>query len=231
MARSTGRATTTEERRPRVSLPILAIGLAVAYLPYYLPSLARTWGGVDVGAWGPPGVILWNWAAVAFLVVFVTQVERLGLSSLRLVRPTERDIEWAGYLGGLALGWQWLTTRLFPSNGGETAGGAEQLFALGPAIALGLVVTTATTEEILWRGYVVERLAAWVGPVVAATIGLAVFSVAHVTFFGASWLVTNLPGAAALYVLLLWRRNLWAAMFCHSILNFPIVVVALSGSG
>jgi uncharacterized protein len=226
MARSIGRATTAEEGRPQVSLPLLAVGLALAYLPYYLPGLARRLGVVDPGTWGPPSVIVWNWAAVAFLIVFVRQVERLGWSSLRLVRPTERDIEWAGYLGGLALGWQWLATTLIPSNGGE-GGGAEQLFALGPAIALALVVTTAMTEEILWRGYVVERLAAWVGPVLAATFGLAVFSVSHVTFFGASWLVTNMPGAFALYVVLLWRRNLWAAIFCHFILNIPIVFVSL----
>jgi uncharacterized protein len=214
------------DRRPRVALPCLVAGLAIAFVPNYLPVLARNSGVVDPGSWGPTGVIVWNWLAVAFLLVFVTRIERLGMGSLRLVRPTERDLEWAGYLGGLALGWQWLATTLIPSNG-EQAGGAEQLFALGPAVALGLVLTTAMTEEILWRGYVVERLAAWVGPVAAATFGLAVFSVSHVSFFGASWLVTNLPGAAALYVLLLWRRNLWAAIACHLILNIPIVFVSL----
>lgn len=224
-----GTAVPTGEGRPRVALPVLAAGLAVAYLPFYLPRLARNSGVVDLGSWGPPAVMVWNWAAVACLVIFVTRVERLGWSSLRLVRPTERDIEWAGYLGGLALGWQWLASALLPANGDE-AGGAEQLFALGPAIALALVVTTAVTEEILWRGYVVERLAAWVGPALAATVGLAVFSVSHVAFFGADWLVTNLPGAVALYVLLLWRRNLWAAIFCHFILNIPIVFVALVGA-
>ena len=94
--------------------------------------------------------------------------------------------------------------------------------------ALALVLTTAVTEEILWRGYVVERLGAWIGPVVAAAIGLTVFTLGHVTFFGAGWLVSVLPGAAATYALLLWRRNLYACMLCHAIGNVPIVAVALA---
>lgn len=72
-----------------------------------------------------------------------------------------------------------------------------------------------------------ERAAAWIGPVVASLIGLAVFVVPHVTFFGAGWLVTNLPGAVAVYVLLLWRRNLWACILCHAVTNIPLVVAAL----
>lgn len=178
---------------------------------------------------GPAATLVWNWLAVALLAGYVWRVERLGPDSLRLVRPSEKDLEWGGYLGGAAVLWHWLSSRLLPASAteSEAVGGQETLVALGPLLAFALVVTTAFTEEILWRGYAVERAAAWIGPVVASLIGLAVFVVPHVTFFGAGWLVTNLPGAVAVYVLLLWRRNLWACILCHAVTNIPLVVAAL----
>ncbi len=215
--------------RPKVRLPLLAAGLAVAYLPSYLPWLLDR-----VGArpdWGPPGVLVWNWLAVGLLGLYVWRVERLGPSSLRLVRPTQQDLEWAGWLGGATGGWHWLSSRFLPASLTEPDGaGGGALIALGPLLALALVLTTSVTEEILWRGYVVERLSAWIGPPGAAALGLTVFALAHLPFFGAGWLVTVLPGAAALYVLLLWRRNLWACMFCHFIGNVPVFLAALAGS-
>lgn len=212
-------------RGPRVRLPLLVGGLALAYLPSYLSGLLGPLG-VELG-WGPAGVIVWNWLAVALLALYVWRVERLGQASLRLVRPTERDLEWAGWIGGAAVLWHWAGAQFLTVPPGSSTGG-ETLVTLGPAVALALVLTTAVTEEILWRGYVVERLGAWIGPVVAAAIGLTVFTLGHVTFFGAGWLVSVLPGAAATYALLLWRRNLYACMLCHAIGNVPIVAVALA---
>lgn len=212
-------------RGPKVPVAVLAVGLTLAYLPVYLPWLLRQ-VGVDLG-WGPAGVLVWNWLAVALLALHVWRVERLDAASLRLVRPTRRDIEWAGWLGGAAVGWNWLSTQLLPATPAPEGGGADALVALGPLLALGLVLATAVTEEVLWRGYVVERLGAWTGPLVAAGVGLAIFTATHLPFFGAGWLVSVLPGAVLLYVLLLWRRNLWACMLCHLIGNLPIFLVAL----
>lgn len=172
--------------------------------------------------------MMWGWLATLVLLAHVRGVERRPLASLRLARPTEKDITIAGYLGGAALGWQWLTSQLLPTT--ATAGaqeGQDTLVGLGPLLALALVMTVSITEEILWRGYAVERVGAWIGRVPAALIGLAIFALGHVTFFGASWLLTNLPGAIAVYAVLLWRRNLWACMFCHAVLDLPIVLVAV----
>lgn len=219
-------------RRPRVPVPMLLGGLALAYLPTWLPPLASG-VGVDLSGWGPPAVIVWNWLAVALLLVFVVGIEQLGPSSLRLVRPTEADLNWAGWLGGAAVLWHWIAaTWIVPGSdvaSGSSESGSAELVALGPLLALALVITVSITEEILWRGYVVERLGAWIGPLPAATIGLGIFVAGHVPFFGPTWLVTVLPGAVLLYVLLLWRRNLYACMLAHFIGNVPIVFVALVG--
>ena len=80
--------------RPVVSLPVLVGGLLLAYLPTYLPALARL-VGLEVPLPGPSRVLVWNWLAVAALLLYVVRVERLDLASLRLVRPTEQDLSWA----------------------------------------------------------------------------------------------------------------------------------------
>ncbi|WP_191680763.1 type II CAAX endopeptidase family protein [Janibacter melonis] len=211
--------------RPVVSLPVLVGGLLLAHLPTYLPTLARL-VGVEIPLPGPSRVIVWNWLAVTALLLYVVRVERLDLASLRLVRPTEQDLSWAGYLGGAALAWQWVVSLLLPPDA-QAAGAEGEIVRLGVGLSLALVVTVAITEEVLWRGYVVERLGARVDPRLAAAVGLAVFALPHVVHFGPTWLVTGLPGAAVLYALLLWRRSLWACVLCHAILDIPVVVLAV----
>lgn len=218
---------TLAEGRPRVTPVLVLVGLVIAYLPTWLPSAARLVGH-DLPAWGPAGVIVWNWLAVGLLLAHVLGLERLGWESLRLVPPTERDLSIAGYLGGAAALWSWGASFLLPeSTRAQADAGQGTLVQLGVLLALALVITTAVTEEILLRGYAVERVGAWIGAIPASLIGLAVFSVSHVTFFGPGWLLTHLPGAALLYVLLLWRRNLWAGILAHAVMNIPIVFVAL----
>lgn len=219
------------DRRPRVALPVLAGGLVLAYAPVVLPGLLRRLGLVEL-PWGPANALVWNWLAVGALVAYVVRIERLPLASLRLVRPTAKDIEWGCYLGAAGALWHWGAASALARFGATGAGtraadGTGQLVALGPAILAAILVTAVVTEEILWRGYVVERLAAWIPAWVAAGLGLAVFAAAHVPFFGATWLVTVFPGAALLYVVLLWRRNLWACMACHLVGNLPLLVVTL----
>lgn len=231
------RATTPPTKaRPRVAVSVLLGGLALAYSPAFLPGLARSAGILDL-PWGPANVLVWNWLAVAALLAYVAWVERLPLASLRLTRPTEKDIEWGCYLGAAGALWHWATASALSrwaggavdtvAPGGMTEG-AQQLVALGPLVLAALVVTAAVTEEVLWRGYAVERLAAWLPPLAVTALGLAVFAAPHVAYFGPTWLVTNLPGAAVLYALLLWRRNLWACIAAHLVGNAPILVVALT---
>lgn len=217
-------------RPPRVSLPVLIGGLVLAYFPQWGPSLGRL-VGIDLSGWGPAASMIWNWLAVGLLLIYVIRVERLGLDSLRLVRPTEADLEWAGWLSGAAVLWHWVASRWIVPGAdpidGSTETGSAALVALGPLLALALVITVSITEEVLWRGYVVERLGAWIGLIPAAAIGLAIFVVGHLDFFGPTWLITNLPGAVLIYALLLWRRNLFACILAHFVSDIPIVVVSL----
>lgn len=215
-------------RRPRVGLVVLLCGLALAYAPSYVPALLGL-TGENAPLDGPANVIIWNWIAVGLLLLYVFRVEKLDWASLRLVKPTEKDLEWAGWLGGGLMLWSWGMSKLLPPSVQEHSGSAQDtLVSLGPLMALGLVLTAGITEEILWRGYAVERVAAWVGPWLASMIGLAVFTAGHVQFFGPGWLLTGLPMAAMFYVMLAWRRNLWAAIFMHVLADSPIFMLAVA---
>lgn len=213
--------------RPRVSLPVLFVGLALAYLPTYLPSLART-VGIEIPLPGPARNIVWQWLAVGLLLAYVFRVEKLDWSSLRLVKPTEKDLEWAGWLGGALMAWAWAASFLVPPALQQHAEGAQStLVALGPLLALGLVLTAGITEEILWRGYATERLAAWIGPWLASALSLMIFAIGHIPFFGPGWLITTLPTAVMFYVVLAWRRNLWVAIIMHLLGNSPIFLMSI----
>ena len=94
-------------------------------------------------------------------------------------------------------------------------------------VLVALILTTATTEEILYKGYPIERLRELTGrvwPGVAVSFG--VFVLPHLTFFGPQWLLYNGVNAVLNYALYLWRRNLWACMTMHLIGNALILIPA-----
>ncbi|GAB3027150.1 hypothetical protein GCM10025298_14360 [Natronobiforma cellulositropha] len=115
------------------------------------------------------------------------------------------------------------TTVLNPSPEGT-----ETIVALSLPIIVALILTTATTEEILFRGYVIERLEELTGRLwLAVGFSFVVFLIPHVTFFGPLWLVTNGANVVLLYVLYVWRRNLVACMIMHLLGNSLLLVPAL----
>jgi membrane protease YdiL (CAAX protease family) len=60
----------------------------------------------------------------------------------------------------------------------------------------------------------------------AAAISLALFVLPHVRFFGPDWLLRQGVGVVLLYLLYIWRRNLWATMLMHFLGNAPLLLPA-----
>jgi membrane protease YdiL (CAAX protease family) len=212
--------------RPRL-LAGLAAGVAVIAGIYSGPPVDHL-GGIDLrfGLTGPLSGDPWKWLGTAALVAVVLGVERLGPRSLLIHRPSGRDLEWVLYAFGIVMAWSWLAARLAPQDNNE---GITTIVSLGVAGVLALIVTAAVTEEIVYRGYLAERLGAlagrrrWARPLGAA-LSLTVFVLPHLAFFGPTWLIHQLPGAIALAGLALLRRNLVAAMLLHLLINLPILI-------
>lgn len=201
----------------------VAAGLAIAYSPSYLPRLLRR-AGVELGLQGPPSVIVWNWLAVGVLLAFVLVVEGRGLASLALKRPSAKDIEWAVLFWGIATATSGVVGVLMPQPPSD---GLDTLLQVPLPLLVALIFTTATTEEVLYRAYPIERLQQmtgrlWLG--VAVSFGL--FVLPHIAFFGPFWLVSNGVSVVLLYVLFVWRRNLWACMTMHLLGNAMVLLPA-----
>lgn len=218
--------------RPRLLASLLLGGLLIAG-PYGGPPIDEI-AGVDLrmGLSGPAAGDPWKWLGAGLLLAVVSRVERLDLSSLLLRRPSGRDLEWVLYAFGIVMTWSWLMSRLVPQSENE---GVATIAAMGVAAVVVLIVTAAVTEEVVYRGFLAERLGAlfgrrpwarWLG----AVASLAIFVGPHVVFFGASWLLYHFPGALAVAALAAIRRNLFAAMALHLLVNLPILIPVVAAS-
>jgi membrane protease YdiL (CAAX protease family) len=153
------------------------------------------------------------------IVVLVVRYERLPLDSIGLRRPDRYTVPTA--LALFMLGLLLQVSLIGPlverwGQAGAEAGVAE-LAALPVWFRL-LLGTGGAVEELLYRGYAVERLGTvtkrrWLGAVLAT----AAFALAHVPAWGLGFaLVADLPAGILLVSFYLWRRDLIANMLAHS---------------
>lgn len=206
-------------------LLVVFMGLLIAYFPKYINKVLNRLG-LQFGPEGPPSVILWNWLAVIILIVFITVIERRNLSTIMLVRPQKRDLEWACIFWGIGMGWNWITNIIVPP---PQTDGLDTIINLPIPVIIALILTTSITEEILFRGYPVERLRELTGRTwIAVSFSFILFLLPHIRFFGVHWLLYHGFGTVLLYILYVWRRNLWACILMHFLSNAPLLIPAIS---
>lgn len=204
------------ERRSRrlVGLAIIGVLIALGLPELGLPRLlfGDTPIGVRIGR-----EIVWL-ALGGFMLAWVVAVERLPLSSIGLVRPTWRTLAW-GLAGAVLL----LATVMLSFAVIVPALGWSQNMAATRAVVdvpLWLLLTTplvaGVTEEIVYRGYAIERLyfltgRRWLGAIVAG----AAFLLTHASW-GDAQMIVVMFGTVILTSLYLWRRDLVCVMIAHS---------------
>ncbi|MDQ1217713.1 CPBP family intramembrane glutamic endopeptidase [Microbacterium arborescens] len=205
------------------------VGIGLAWSPMWLPPILRTAGAdprpllAAIGLAGPAASILWNLLATALVLAWVFGVERSRLTSLRIVRPTGKDLEWALILFGGAMTWSWLAQLIRPQAAPDS--GSATIAALPVLTVVAMILSAAICEEILFRGYPLERLTQLTGRRwVAVATTLPFFVVPHLFTFGIEWLLSHASGTVAIYALYLWRRNLVACMVLHAAVNAPILI-------
>lgn len=203
----------------------LVIGLTIAYSPMFLNRIARSLGMTWSWLEGPPSVLVWNWIVVFCLFLFIFLYERRTLSSIGLVKPGGKDIQWAFIFWAGSLAVSWLAHALLPP---PPSSGLDVILALSIPVLIMIIFTTSITEEILYRGFAIERLRELTGSTaVAVVISFALFVLPHILFFGAHWLLYHGLSAVLIYVLYVWRRNLFACMLMHLLGNLMILIPAL----
>lgn len=92
------------------------------------------------------------------------------------------------------------------------------------------VVTAGVTEEILFRGYSIERLIALTGrPWLSGLTSLAAFVTIHFPTKSVTHVLgVVLPLGLALTALYLWKRNLTLVIIAHLLVNAPIIILAIA---
>ncbi len=161
--------------------------------------------------------IVEEWALAILLICIILFWERQPLSSIGIKKMAGRDWLWGilGFIGG-ALVFIFTTPIIVALGLKTTSAGIGQLAQVPIALRLGVVLTAGITEEILFRGYPIERIYSLTGRVgLSAAIAYFVFVILHIPFWGIGGTIQI--GVWSLLVTLLYvkRRNLPACMLMH----------------
>jgi membrane protease YdiL (CAAX protease family) len=158
------------------------------------------------------------WSLAAAMLVFVLAVERRSLSSIGFQRPTWRTFAFGAAAAivclvglGLLLQTVFAYFHLQPNTAAY-----NQLASTPYVLRVAIVTRAAFCEEILMRGYGIERISELTGSrLLAGAITLAVFTYAHLAYWGWAHLMVAGSAGLVLTILYLWRRDLWSNILAH----------------
>lgn len=160
----------------------------------------------------------WGVIFIVLTIVVVVVVEGCPLSSIGLHRMTARDALWAVgfYVAATTIGYSLLpiiSALGLPFNNVRTED-------LPPLLDWTSIVTAAVSEELLYRGYLIERITALTGSTgTAAFFSWTFFSAMHLPLWGMQGVLNAAVFGAVITSFYLWRRNLSACMLTHALFD------------
>jgi membrane protease YdiL (CAAX protease family) len=167
-------------------------------------------------------------ALVGAILSIVVLAENRPLASLGLRWPSVSTFLWAlgmsvfliGVLGPVLLRLPvWLGLPDFERTLADLA--RLPVWYLAVAVIIGGIA-----EEILYRGYALERLTAFLGNGwLAGALVVALFGVAHIPLWGVGPALTTMVSGAALTAFFLWHGDLVANILAHVATDFVGIVL------
>lgn len=167
-------------------------------------------------------------AIVASVLFIIFHYERQSLASIG-VKP----VGWPTIAWGLALAvffmyvfapaayWALARLHLGSFDAGLTKNSGMPVWYLAIAVVVGSIF-----EEVLYRGYAVERLATLTGNYwLTGAIVVIIFGLAHVPMWGWGPALTTFISGAVATAFYIWRRDLIALMIAHGVTDFAGIVV------
>lgn len=163
------------------------------------------------------------WAFGGIILFWVVKVERLPLASIGLKRPTAGTWLWAvaaavGAMASIMLSY----SVIFPALGLKMNMAVVNSITSMPLwLMVGMMLRAGVVEEILYRGYAIERIEALTGSKwLAAGVSAGIFTLTHLASWGAAQLIVVAFGALIMTLVYLWRRDLVTNMTAHFLVDF-----------
>ncbi len=224
------------EQRQR---PCIFVGLIFALVGVQLlwwPGIVNLWLPTDLVARNLASQAM-DWAAALFLVGLVVMCERENLASLGF-RKLDAETFAAGMglgaffmIGSILLLFLWNALWLQPSAAGDGVDPASLPFHFVYWYPLLALVTAAVAEEIIFRGYALERLLRLnVPPLAAITLVQIAFALYHVK--DGIFSVVNVALVGVLFSLYYARyRNLTMTIVAHALIDALAIAGYFFGIG
>jgi membrane protease YdiL (CAAX protease family) len=159
------------------------------------------------------------YVAMAGLVIWiVVQRERRPLASIGLKKPGPATVAVGLLLAAFTVFvLPVVTDPLVNASGANVQPGIDRLASLPGWFRVALAATGGPIEELLYRGYAIERLITLTGRRwMAGAVSTIAFALAHVPAWGIGFaLAADLPFGIVMTVVYLWRRELAANAIAH----------------
>lgn len=171
-----------------------------------------------------------TWGITLLLLLIVLFWEQAGLESIGIGRPMLSHVWWglAGFILGGAI---FLLTKPVMAALGladvqESGIAATELTAWPLSIALPGILTNAFTEEIVLRGYIIERFASVTSRMlIAALVSWLAFTIGHLFSYGFGAMLQIGLWTIVVTALYVSQRSVWPCIVMHAVNNFAGLVV------
>ena len=221
-----GETVTNQAESAAIAPIIIGLAVALAGIPFVELVASLTFNSSDITALIIRDLLM-KWLLAGIVISIVFYIEDRPLSSVGVEAIGWKDVGGAILAFVLGAVSYPLTTPLVESLGLDTTvGGLEQVAAFPLTLVVGLALTAAVTEELLYRSYPIERISELTGStVLGAGLTLLFFILFHVPFWGLGGTIQISVNAILLTLLYLWRRNLLTCILSHAITDIYAFVI------
>jgi uncharacterized protein len=160
------------------------------------------------------------WGCAVAILLWLTLAERLPLSSIGFRRPTWRGVV-VGILTGMVITAIMVVQfaviiPLFHLSTASIIARKQAIMSTPYWYRVLLVLRAAVTEEILFRGYLIEKVRQLSRSTsLAVIVSVAAFTYAHLRGWGSVQLISVSASGLVLALLYVWRRDLPSNMLAH----------------